>query len=138
MPLNPLYPNPPLDYFATSDSIIAGSTQRMLPVVGTNVTGQREVQTYMASVTVLVHAGVWLHEVKEVNPRQDVKGIFPFQLYEVYTTSMTSPDGGLPYMHGDYFMPNGNVVGLVPNTAHPIRGVWQANHFIKLYIERMR
>jgi len=138
MPQYPLYPATPLNFYAPGTQVMAGYTQRQLPVVGTNVSGSRHIKTYMSSVNVLVHAGVWLHEVKDINPRQDMKGIFPFQLYEVYVTSMTSPDGDIPYKHGDLFVPNGNLIGLVNNTGHYIRGVWQSAHYVKLHVERMR
>lgn len=134
----PLYKTVPLDFYPTAQQVVAGTTQRLLPVTGASYTGQRTVQTYMASVNVLVHAGVWLHEVNDINPRQDMKGMMPFQLYEVYVTSMTSPDGDLPYKHGDYFVPNGSLIGLTSNTQHPIRGVFPAAHYVKLHIERMR
>jgi hypothetical protein len=138
VPQYPLYQTSPIPYFPTQSQVVAGYTQRQLPVTPASYTGQRSVQTYMTSVSVLVHAGVWLHEVTDVNPRQDLKGISPFQLYEVYVTSMTSPDGDIPYKHGDTLVPTGALAGLISNTGNPIRGVFPAAHYVKLHIERPR
>lgn len=138
-PANPLFPlgqASPLPVFPASGYVVVGYTQRQLPVVPASFSGQRAVQTYIATVTVLVAAGQWLHSLVEDNPRKDMQSLAPFQGYRVFTTSMTSPDGDIPYKHGDYFVPSGAVVGLVANTQHPIRGVMSRPGFYELTIER--
>src|SRR5690348_15806001 len=116
MPLVAANPPPPssqaspLTLYPASAYVVAGYTQRQLPDVPASFSGQRGEQTNIATVIVLVAAGQWLHSLVEDNPRKDMQNLAPFQGYRVFTTSMTSPDGDIPYKHGDYFIPSGAVV----------------------------
>lgn len=134
---HPLYQRAPQSFFPPRNLVPAGYTQRMQPVAVASYSGQRTVQTYINTVFVLVTAGQWLYDVGDNNPRKDMGGRMPFQEYHIFTTSLSSPDGDLPYKHGDYFVPSGNLVGLVANTQHPIRGVLPYDTFYDLTIERM-
>lgn len=136
LPQKPLYLHSPLSYYSAPSIVAAGYTQRMLPVATSTYSGQRTVQTYMSTVSVMVIAGVWLHDYADTNPRSDMKGAEPYQLYSVYTISFSSPDGDLPYKKGDYFKSSGALVGLTVNTQYPIRGVMPYNSYIELVLER--
>lgn len=133
---HPLLRIGPLPFFPGASLVAAGYTQRMLPVVPASFSGQRTVQTYMATVSVLVLHGQWLYDLSDTSPHRDMQGRSPYQDYHIYTTSLSSPDGDIPFKHGDYFIPTGNLVGLVANTQHPIRGVLPYDRFYDLVIER--
>lgn len=123
-------------FFPSPDSVPAGYTQRMGYVGAGGYSGQRTVQTYISTVSVLTAAGSWLHDLAELNTRHDLRGADPFQVYHIFTTSLTSPDGDLPYKQGDFFVSNGALVGLAANTQYPIRAVMPNAHYYELVIER--
>lgn len=125
-----------LPFFVSTDTLAAGYTQRMLPVGVSSFSGQRSIQTYIATVQVVLIQGVALHVLSDANPRTDLKGVGPFQFFHLYTTSTSAPDGDIPYKHGDYFVPTSSLVGLVTNTQHPIRGIQAYPQVIELLIER--
>lgn len=134
-PQTPFYQTTPISPFPKGNTQPCGSTARMIPTTG--YSGARSVQTYMSTVNVIVLNGQWIHPFSDVNPRNDLSGLQPFQLFRVFTTSFSSPDGDLPYKHGDFLIPSGNLVGLVANTQHPIRGVNQVlPSYIELIVER--
>lgn len=114
----------------------AGSTQRMQLVTTASYSGQRTLSTYMATVQVIMVNDMWLHDLSDANPRTDLQKRDPYQVYRIYTTSISSPDGALPYEHGDYFIPNGNLPGLVAGVQHPIRGIQYETGYAMLTIER--
>lgn len=125
-----------LPFFVPTSTIPAGYTQRMLPVGVSSYSGQRQAQTYIATVQVVLIQGVALHVLSDANPRTDLNKALPFQLFHLYTTSMSSPDGDIPFKHGDYFVPTSPLVGLVTNTQHPIRGIQAYPQVVELLIER--
>lgn len=122
--------------FFSDVSTSAGYTQRFLAVSGTNVTGQRSPQLYMRGVQMIAPNDMWLHPLSDAQVRQENAGTAFFQVFHVYTVSLSSPDGDLPYKKGDIFIPNGNLVGLVANTAHPIAGVQQFPNYCELILQR--
>lgn len=99
----------------------AGYTQRLMAVDSTS--GQKALQTYIPAVSLVVINGYALHVLSDAQPRNENFNTAPYQSFHVYTTSTSSPDGDLPYKKGDYFIPNGSLVGLVANTQHAIGGV---------------
>lgn len=133
MPL--LYPTTPLSFYPLGTTTSAGYTTRVSLVGTASYTGQRVYQTYLSTVMMLSVNGQWASDLSDMTTRDEFK-VSPYQLYKVYITTMTSPDGDLPFKHGDYFYPNGNMVGLVSGTSYPIRGVMPNANYIELYLER--
>lgn len=134
----PSYQNGPLAFFPAFTTFTAGYTQRMAtPIGGTSYSAQKVLTTYQSVVTLVMVNGFYLHDYTDTNPRSDMQKNQPFQLYKIYATTLSSPDGDLPFKHGDYFIPNANCVGLVSGTTHPIRGILpNPGYYQELIIER--
>lgn len=120
--------------FLPGAEVPGGYTQRMLPVASN--TSSRSLQTYMSSVDLVMFDGMALHTLSDAAPRMENKGTQYFQAFHAYTTSLSSPDGDLPYKKGDYFVPTNSDVGLVCNTAHMIGGVQQFPTYWELILQR--
>jgi hypothetical protein len=114
----------------------AGYTQRMQPVVSASFSGQRTLQMYLPGIQMLAINGGWLHDLSDAGNREADKGTLPYQSFHVYTVTLSSPDGDLPYKKGDNFVPNGNLVGLVANTQHTIAGIQQYPTYAELILWR--
>lgn len=118
---------------------IVGYTKRVMTPVGvTAYSGQRTLQTYMATVEVVLMAGQVLHDLSDFHTRHEAQAAQqPYQAYHLFTTSFTSPNGDDPFKHGDQLIPTNNVVGLTNNTAYFIRGVQPyPPYYIELMVER--
>ena len=131
-----LYPNPPLPFFPASVTATAGYTTRMMSVGTTTYTAQRVHTTYLSVVTILMLNGQYMSDYSTTNPKSEMALVNPYQLYKLYVTTTSSPDGDLPFKPGDYFYPNTNLVGLVTGTSYPIRGVMPNLIYTELVIEK--
>ena len=130
-----LYRSNSLGFNLAPDSDVpAGYTQRML--LANNNTSSRTLQTYMSSVSLVMLNGMALHALSDAAPRAENKGTQYYQAFHAYTTSMSSPDGDLPYKKGDYFLPTNPAIGLVCNTVHMIAGVQQLPAYWELILQR--
>lgn len=112
----------------------AGYTQRLLAVDATS--GQKTLQTYIPQMNLVSINGYVMHVLSDAQPRNENFNTAPYQSFHVYTTTTSSPDGDLPYKKGDYFVPTGNIVGLVNNTQHAIGGVQQIGPIYELILHR--
>lgn len=122
-------------FILPGSSVQAGYTQRLMAVDSTS--GQKVLHTYIPSVSLVQLQGYALHVLSDAQPRNENFNTAPYQSFHVYTTSTTSPDGDLPYKKGDYFVPNGSIVGLVANTQHAIGGVQQlGDSLFELILQR--
>ena len=127
-------PNPFGFAFVPGADVPAGYTQRMLSVASN--TSTRTLQTYMASVSLVMLDGMALHTLSDAAPREENRGTQYYQAFHAYTTSFSSPDGDLPYKKGDALVPTNPAIGLVCNTAHFIGGVQQFPTYWELILQR--
>ena len=131
-----LYQPSPLPIFPPGTTTSAGYTTRLQVVSGATYSAQRVYQTYISTLEVISVNGQWMSDLSDMNPRSDMTRSLPFEAIRIYVLNVSSPDGDLPFKPGDYFYPNANMVGLVQNTAHPIRGWMPNSTYTELFIER--
>lgn len=136
-PLFKLYKQSPLPLFSAGFvSTSFGYTERMQPVVAASFSGQRTLQVYLPGVQFLHINGNWLQPLSDAGNRETDRQTLMYQSFHCYTTSLSSPDGDLPYKKGDTFIPNANAVGLVSNTVHTIAGVQEYPGYAELILWR--
>lgn len=137
-----LYKNGPLAIIPAGETFVAGYTQRLLPAgyfgVGTaSYSSQRVLTTYQSTVVMVGINNYWLQALSDAAPREENRMTKPFQAYHVYTVTVSSPDGDIPFKKGDVFFPNSSCVGLTANTAHPIAGAQpQGPNVYELILQR--
>jgi hypothetical protein len=131
-----LYPTTPFSFFPPATSISAGYTTRMMSVGVATYSSQRIHQTYLSTVMLLALNGQYMSDYATTNPKEEARGAIPYQLYKLYVTTFSTPDGDVPYKPGDYFYPNSNCIGLTTGTSYPIRGVMPNAVYTELVIEK--
>lgn len=131
-----LYQTSPIPFYPRGTTTSAGYTTRLQVVPGATYSAQRTYQTYISTVEMISVNGQWMSDTSDMNPRGDMSKAIPYEVFRIYVLNTSSPNGDLPFKPGDYFYPNANMVGLVQNTAHAIRGWMPNSTYTELFIER--